>query len=247
MESMSNHKRTFKDTSNEEKRQKFVLYFRVSTQKQGISGLGLDAQKKAVKKFVRGNEVIGEFIEIETGTKKRNRVEVQKAIALCKNENATLLIAKLDRLSRNVAFIANLLDSGVDFIAVDMPQANRLTVHLLAAIAEHEASIISSRTISSLAIARERGTKLGTPANLTHEARIKGALRKRQIALENENNIRATTVICLLRNQAKMSYEKIAIKLNEDGFKTSRGKQHTGRSVQLLFLRAKLLKLCSDS
>lgn len=247
MKNIQNHKRTFKDTLNEEKKRKFVLYFRVSTTAQGISGLGLDAQRKAVRSYVKGNEVLGEFVEIETGTKKRNRVEVQKAITLCKNQNAILLIAKLDRLSRNVAFIANLLDSGVDFIATDMPQANRLTVHLLAAIAEHEASIISSRTKASLSIARERGTVLGSPQNLTQEARLKGANRKRQIAVENENNIRATTVICLLRNQSKMSYEKISVHLNKDGFKTSKNKKHTARSVQLLWIRAKMLGLCNSN
>ena len=247
MENIHNHKRTFKDTSNEEKKQKYVLYFRVSTQKQGISGLGLDAQRKAVKNYVRKNEVLGEFIEIETGTKKRNRVEVQKAITLCKNENAILLIAKLDRLSRNVLFIANLLDSGVDFIAVDMPQANRLTVHLLSAIAEHEARIISERTVSSLVIARERGTILGSPQNLTYEARLKGANKKRQIAIENENNVRATSVICLLRNQSKMSYANISEKLNIEGFLTSRNKKHTPRSVQMLWNRAKAMNLCNNT
>lgn len=216
---------------------KYVTYFRVSTQRQGISGLGLEAQRQAVQNYVKHNIVIGEFKEIETGTKKKHRPEILKAIALCKKEGAILLIAKIDRLSRNLAFIANLLDSGVDFIATDMPQANRLTVHILAAIAEHEAKIISERTKSSLAIAKQRGTKLGNPQNLSQEAREKGANQRRENAIENKNNMRATTVICLLKNQIGISYSSIARKLNTEGFLTSTGKQHTSYSVWLLWKR----------
>lgn len=229
------------DTSNREKtdKKRFVLYFRVSTQRQGISGLGLDAQKLAVKNYIQNNEVVAEFIEIETGTNKRVRVEINKAIELCKKEGAILLISKLDRLSRSVSFIANLMESNIDFIAVDMPEANRLTIHVMAAMAEYEARIISQRTKISLAIAKnERGVILGTPANLTQDARIKGAAKKKEIAVNNKNNIQSTAMILLLKKSAKISYANVAIKLNTSGFLTSSGKCHTAKSVQLLWIRA---------
>jgi DNA invertase Pin-like site-specific DNA recombinase len=234
------------DRLNQEKanKKRHVLYFRVSTQRQGNSGLGLDAQRLAVKNYIQANEVIAEFVEVETGTNKKVRIEIMKAIDLCKKEGATLIIAKLDRLSRSVAFIANLMESGIDFIAADMPEANRLTVHVMAAMAEYEARIISKRTKDSLFIAKsERNVKLGTPENLTQDARLKGAAKRRELAINNKNNIHSTSLILLLKKTAKLSYEKIAIMLNHDGFLTSTGKSHTGRSVQLLYIRAKSLEL----
>jgi len=227
------------DIVNSENNQKvkYINYFRVSSQRQGISGLGLEAQRQAVQNYVRNNIVVAEFTEIETGTKKKHRPEIHKAIELCKKEGATLLIAKIDRLSRNLAFIVNLLDSGVDFIATDMPQANRLTVHILAAIAEHEALIIKTRTKAALAIAKQRGKKLGNPQNFTQEAREKGANQRRENAIENKNNMRATTIICLLKEQIGISYSAIARKLNTEGFPTSTGKLHTSYSVWLLWKR----------
>ena len=221
------------DTSNREKsdKKRFVLYFRVSTQRQGISGLGLDAQKLAVKNYIQNNEVIAEFVEIE----------INKAIELCKKEGAILLISKLDRLSRSVSFIANLMESNIDFIAVDMPEANRLTIHVMAAMAEYEARIISQRTKASLAIAKnERGVILGTPANLTYEARLKGVAKKKEIALNNINNIQSTAMILLLKKSSNISYANIAKQLSSNGFLTSKGRTHTGRSIQLLWLRSKI-------
>jgi DNA invertase Pin-like site-specific DNA recombinase len=124
-----------------------VSYLRVSTAKQGVSGLGLEAQRAAVASYTSagGHVLLAEFLEVESGAKAA-RPQLVAALAACRLHRATLIIAKLDRLARNVAFIANLMDGGVEFIACDMPHANRLTLHLLAAIAEHEREMISQRT-----------------------------------------------------------------------------------------------------
>lgn len=143
--------------------QKFIAYYRVSTDRQGQSGLGLDAQHTAVMSHITGHsELIAEFTEIESG-KKSDRPQLAAALAACKKQKAKLIIAKLDRLARNVAFIANLMESGVEFIAVDNPHANKLMVHMLAAFAEHEREQISKRTKEALAAAKVRGIPLGNP------------------------------------------------------------------------------------
>jgi DNA invertase Pin-like site-specific DNA recombinase len=131
---------------------KLIAYYRVSTRKQGESGLGLEGQTAAVQAFAKGegSSILRAYQEIETG-KRADRPELLKALADCKRSRATLVIAKFDRLSRNVAFLANLLESGVDFVACDNPHANRMTVHILAAVAENEAKLISERTRAALA------------------------------------------------------------------------------------------------
>ena len=143
---------------------KFVAYYRVSTERQGRSGLGLEAQIVTVEAHARrsGGEIIESFQEIESG-KRSDRPELARALALCKKHKATLIIAKLDRLSRNVAFIANLMESRAEFIACDMPQANKLTLHIMAAMAEHEREATSQRTKEALAAVKARGKKLGNP------------------------------------------------------------------------------------
>lgn len=142
--------------------QRFVTYYRVSTDKQGRSGLGLDAQREAVSQFVVGREatIVAEFVEVESGGKD-NRPKLKLALAECQRGKATLLIAKLDRLARSVAFIANLMDSNTDFVACDMPHASRLVLHVMAAFAEHERQIIGDRTKAALAAAKVRGVRLG--------------------------------------------------------------------------------------
>ena len=119
-----------------------VAYYRVSTERQGQSGLGLDAQRAAVAPYAAGRNLLGEFVEIESG-RKDNRPQLAAAFALCRQKKAVLVIAKLDRLARSVAFISNLMESSVEFVAVDMPQTNRLTLHILAAVAEHEREMVS--------------------------------------------------------------------------------------------------------
>src|ERR671910_807892 len=141
---------------------KFAAYYRVSTEKQGRSGLGLEAQQEAVRSYHNGGAwtLVAEIVEVESG-KRNDRPKLAEAMRLCRLHGAVLIIAKLDRLARNVAFISNLMESGVEFTAVDFPQANRLTVHILAAVAEHEREMISQRTKAALAAAKARGKRLG--------------------------------------------------------------------------------------
>ena len=156
---------------------RFVAYYRVSTARQGRSGLGLEGQKQAVADFLNGGrwKLVAEFVEVESG-RKTNRAELQKALAACRLHKATLVVAKFDRLSRNAAFLLALRDSSVECLAVDMPDANRLTVGIMAMIAEHEAEAISERTKAALAAAKRRGVKLGNPAHLNDKARRRGTV-----------------------------------------------------------------------
>jgi DNA invertase Pin-like site-specific DNA recombinase len=143
-------------------RGKFISYLRVSTDKQGERGYGIAAQRNAVEDYLNGGrwQLLGEFVEVESG-KRNDRPELAKALAACRKHKAKLVIAKLDRLARNVAFIANLMDGKVDFVCCDMPEASRLTIHVLAAVAEHEREMIARRTKEGLAAAKARGVVLG--------------------------------------------------------------------------------------
>jgi DNA invertase Pin-like site-specific DNA recombinase len=143
---------------------RFVAYYRVSTDRQGRSGLGLEAQQKVVQDYLDGGawEIVAEFVEVESG-KRADRPELARALDACRKHKARLVIAKLDRLSRNLAFIATLMDSGVEFVAVDNPHANKLTIHILAAVAEHEREAISERTKAALAAAKARDRRRCCP------------------------------------------------------------------------------------
>ena len=217
---------------------KYVAYYRVSTKRQGESQLGLKAQKHAVERFISPEMIDKEFTEIETGTSKRYRPILNEAIELCKNTGATLIIAKLDRLARNVAFVSSLMDSKVKFKAVDMPQANELTIHIMSAIAQHEAKAISKRVKEGLA---QSTKKLGTPANLTEEARLRGLESIRHKAKNNPNNKRALAYVKMmkerneLKKRKKLKLKEIAEELNSEGFKTSTGKDFgTTQVIRLL-------------
>jgi DNA invertase Pin-like site-specific DNA recombinase len=168
---------------------KFVSYLRVSTQKQGKSGLGIEAQRAAVNGYLNGGDwqLIEECTEIESG-KRSDRPVLARALALCRVHLATLVIAKLDRLARDVHFVSGLMKAGVQFVAVDMPLANPLTIHILAAVAEAEAKAISERTKAALAAAKARGTKLGG-RRVPRErwARIIAAGRERSIVSRQES------------------------------------------------------------
>jgi len=210
----------------------FIAYYRVSTKQQGVSGLGLDSQKSIVNNYIGSNELIAEFKETESG-KNNNRPELLKAIELCKTTGATLVIAKLDRLSRNAQFIFSLKDSSIDFIACDIPEANTLTIGIMALLAQQERELISERTKSALLALKQRGVKLGTPANLTDYSRAKAKTSIKQKALDNANNVKAIAMITALSNQ-NLSLRQIAEKLNNSGFKTSTGKEFQATSVMRL-------------
>ncbi len=216
--------------------QTYIAYYRVSTQKQGQSGLGLSAQKKMVADFCKAGALLSEFTDVESG-KNNNRPELTKAINLAKAKGALLVIAKLDRLSRNVYFISSLLESGVQFKALDIPVADHFTVHLFAALAEKERMMISERTKAALAAKKERGYKLGSPSpTLTDQITKKGRATLMQNAWKNEHSLRATTVIKLLRKNGA-SFRDIAEELNKAGFLTRYGKAFHPMGVKRLLER----------
>ena len=199
---------------------KFVSYLRVSTDKQGRSGLGLEAQEAAVAAYVRSRDgdIVDRFVEVESG-KRNDRPELGNALAACRKQKATLVIAKLDRLARNVSFIANLMESSVDFIAVDMPSATRLTIHILAAVAEHEREMISARTKAALQARKARGDRLGAP-----DPRIGSALgvsRLRARAVSDAENL--MPVIESIRASGIVTLGGIAAALNARGIRSARG------------------------
>jgi DNA invertase Pin-like site-specific DNA recombinase len=217
---------------------KYIAYYRVSRKEQGISGLGLSAQRSSVEKYVSSQDgtILNEYTEIETGTNKRKRIEIQKAIQMAKSENAVLVIAKLDRLSRNVNFISSLMDSGIEFIAVDMPTANNFTIHIFSALAEQEAKLISSRTKQALAELKKKGLVLGNPKNLNDNARAKGVATIRENAINNDRNRQAQSIIMSCKERG-MSYREIAKYLNELNFKTRYGNQFLAPTVHQLYNR----------
>ena len=200
---------------------RFVAYYRVSTTQQGASGLGLEAQREAVVRHIRtaGGVVVAEFQEIESG-KKNDRPQIAAALAACRLRRATLVIAKLDRLARNVFFISSLMESGVDFVACDNPHATRLTIHILAAVAEHEREMISARTKAALAAAKARGVKLGNPRLTPGDTR-----RARRARTEQANEYAADVMeyIDAARKAGCNSLGEIAKALTARGIDTPAG------------------------
>ena len=213
---------------------KFVAYYRVSTERQGRSGLGLEAQQAAVRAHIDSNELLAEFTEIESG-RNNDRPRLAEAIALARRSKAVLIIAKLDRLARNVAFVANLLDSGVEFRAADMPTADRMVIQMMAVVAEHEARMISQRTKAALAAAKARGVVLGGP-NL---AEAQKAGHKVIIAQADAYTAKVMPAIRdVVRSIGSRSVHIIADHLNARAVATRRGGQWTGSAVLRLIKRA---------
>ena len=212
---------------------KICSYSRCSTKRQGESGLGLEAQETAIQSYVdhHSAEVIGQFVEVESGTKS-NRPELAKAIALAKKEKAVLVVAKLDRLARNVHFISGLMESKVEFVALDFPEANKLTLHLLAAMAEYEATLISQRTKAALAAAKKRGVVLGANGRVLAEANIKAADQWADSIAEI-----MTQAIAACR---KKTLQNLANKLNSWGVKTRTGRDFAPTTVMRLMKRLDL-------
>lgn len=215
---------------------KYVAYYRVSTAKQGISGLGLEAQSAAVTTFLKGAPLLAEFVEVESG-KKNHRPKLAAAMAAAKVQGAVLVIAKLDRLSRNAGFIFALRDSGVDFVCCDIPDANTLTVGIFAVIAQHERETISKRTKDALQAKKAKGEKLGTPENLTVAVRTLGLQARQRNAREHSGNRQATALILSRRTQ-NVSFNQIASELNDLGFLARRRGTFNQKQVQRLHERA---------
>lgn len=217
----------------------YTLYTRVSTQQQGASGLGLDAQRAAVQRYAA--DITAEFTEIESG-KKANRAQLAAAIEHCKQSGNTLLIAKLDRLSRDVVFIFTLRDSGINFVCADMPEANTLTIGILAVMAQHERELISQRTKAALSakkarvgkIHAEKGSK-GFENLIASNANAKAGEALRRKAANNEHTQQAAAFAMQLHQNGK-SLRQIAAALNAGKFKTARGVCGKYSSAQVLRL-----------
>lgn len=219
--------------------EKFIAYLRRSKKEQ-TSTLGLKAQEDDVKRYVdsKGGQLLNMFIEIESGTSKRlsKRTIIWDAIDACKREEATLVIAKLDRLARDVEFTSRLMNSGVKFIACDIPVANEFTIHVMAAVAEQEAKRIAERTRAALQHKKASGAKLGwlthkeKKCKFTDEGRRRGGQTMKQRSLTNPNNLRAKGYAEILRGQ-KHTYDQIADIMNGEGFLSPSNKKVTRNTV----------------
>jgi DNA invertase Pin-like site-specific DNA recombinase len=223
---------------------KFVSYLRVSTKRQGDSGLGLEAQQAAILDFLNGGawELVGEFVEVESGKRQDNRPKLQEALQLAKATGAKLLIAKLDRLSRNAAFLLSLRDAGVDFVCVDNPQATPLTIGILAVVAQDERERISARTKAALAAAKARGVRLGCPngaAHLKGRGNMEAVAAIRQSAQDRAEGLRQ--IVAGLWAEGP-TLQKLADQLNARGILTPRGGQWHPASVGRLLKRLGLVE-----
>lgn len=219
---------------------RYVAYYRVSTQKQGRSGLGLEAQRETVLGYVGGvGNLTAEFTEVESG-RNADRPQLAAALRNCKATGAVLVVARLDRLARDVAFLSNLMNSGVDFVAVDFPEANRLMVHVLAAVAEYESRMASERTKVALKAAKARGTRLGNPNGARALKRAgKGNMAAVKV-IQAQAGERADTLRDMVQDiQAGgvSTLSGIALELSNRGAKTARGGRWHPASVQRLLTR----------
>jgi DNA invertase Pin-like site-specific DNA recombinase len=219
-----------------------VHYYRVSTAKQGRSGLGLEAQRSAVEAFChsRGCQSVGEYVEVESG-KRNDRPELAKALHHAKVTGATVIIAKLDRLGRNIAFLTMLQEAGVKFIAADNPDANELTIHILAAMAQAEAKAISTRTKEALKAAKARGARLGNPMG-AEAFGDKAAIGREMAAAANRDQAQAFAVelrpiIDAIRADGHTSLRQIAAELDRRGIMTARGGSWSPNVVNTIIAR----------
>jgi len=215
---------------------RFVAYYRVSTARQGRSGLGIEAQKQAVQTHLNGAKLISEFTEVESGAKS-SRPKLAEALAACRVHKAVLVIAKLDRLARNVAFVSSLMEAGVEFEACDFPQANRLTIHILAAVAEHEARLISQRTCAALAAAKARGTVLGGFRGRAGTGTDLAKARTIRTAQAKQRAIDLMPTIQSLQSNGVRSLRSLASELSAQGIFAPRGGNWSAAQVRAVLAR----------
>lgn len=211
----------------------YVAYYRVSTKEQGRSGLGLEAQRAGVRAHLHTvcGELVGEFTEVESG-RKRNRPQLAAALDACRRNKARLIIARLDRLGRNVAFVSSLMESRVDFVAADNPHATRFVVHVMAAMAEEESRLISERTKGALSAAKARGVKLG----------VTGIDRAREnIATADEFAAQMAPIILDLQDEGITAQRAICEELNARGIKAANGGCWHLRTLQRLLTRIRAI------
>jgi DNA invertase Pin-like site-specific DNA recombinase len=211
----------------------FVSYLRVSTERQGRSGLGLEAQRRAVADFLAGGSWrhVAELVEVESGSRDA-RPRLSEALALCRLHGATLVIAKLDRLSRDAAFLLNLQKAGVRFVAADMPEANELVVGIMAVVAQAERKMISARTNAALAAAKARGVRLGKPENLSNREAGQARGRTQQARRAEERALDLAPMIAAARAEGAVSLRQIAAALNAQGIPAARGGAWSAAQVQ---------------
>ena len=216
----------------------FVSYLRVSTRRQGESGLGLEAQRQAVSAHTNGGRLLAEYLEVESG-KRNDRPQLLAALAHAQATGATLIIAKPNRLARNVHFISGLMEAGVDFVAADLPSANRLTINVLAAVAEHEREMISARTKAALAAAKARGVRLGNPngARALHGCGNAAALAALK-ASGATHRARVLAIIAAVRADGVTSLRAVAAELSRRGVLAARGGQWRAVTVRAILMGA---------
>lgn len=216
----------------------YVAYLRQSTMKQQQSGLGIEAQREIIHNYIKDKTLIAEYVETESG-KKSDRLQLMEALAVCRKTNSILIVAKLDRLSRNVAFTSRLLESDVEIVFCDFPQANRLILHIISSIAEYEANLISQRTRQSLQAKKNRGVKLGMASNLMskHRQAIENSCKTNKAKAENNpNNRRAIALLRTLIPQ-NLSLTEMTALLNEQGFVAPNGGKFQLTQVKRLIAR----------
>jgi len=213
---------------------RYIAYYRVSTERQGRAGLGMEAQQRAVAAFLqeRDGELIAEFTEVESG-RRNDRPQLHAALQACKKQKAQLVIAKLDRLARNVAFISGMMEAETAFVAVDMPQANRFMLHIIAAVAEYERELISQRIIEAMAVAKIRGVKMGNPRPAPSLARGRETIAVR---LEAHRQLMQPLIVPL--RESGLSLRAVAGELNRRGIKTVWGRQWAAATVNGMLKRA---------